>query len=156
MTTTKEQYNMDVSEQGVALIRRFEGCRLAPYRCPAGRPTIGYGHVVGPDEDFPACGITQAEAEALLAQDAARAAMGLARYLLIGLKQYQFDALTSFVFNVGAGAFARSTLRQVVNRGWHAEVPAQLLHWAYAGGRLQPGLLARRRAEGAMYRGDDI
>lgn len=142
---------MKISEQGLALIRRFEGLSLTPYRCPAGRLTIGYGHVVGKLEKFPDSGISAGQAENLLADDAAKAVRALACYITPELSQPRVDALASFIFNVGAGAFARSTLRGVVNRGWHQEVPAQLMRWVNAGGAPLPGLVARRQAEAALY-----
>jgi len=144
---------MQPSEQGLALIRRFEGFCATPYRCPAGYLTIGYGHRVGARESFPEP-LSPEQAEALLARDAGAAGAAVSRYVTVALAQCQFDALTSFVFNLGAMAFARSTLLQVVNKGWHAEVPAQLMRWVNAGGKPLPGLAARRAAEAELYEGD--
>ncbi len=141
---------MQVSEQGIALIRRFEGFSAVPYQCPAGLWTIGYGHALAAKEK-PKLRLTRAEAEELLKKDTEQAAAALRRNVALKLAQNQFDALASFIFNIGAGAFVRSTLLDVVNRGWHEEVPAQLRRWIYAGGKIQPGLVARRKAESELY-----
>jgi lysozyme len=144
---------MEISEQGLALIRRFEGFSAKPYTCAGGKRTIGYGHVIGPKERFPREGLTREAAEILLKQDAEQAAAAVRRNVEAPLRQHEFDALVSFVFNVGADAFARSTLKNVINRGWHEEAPAQFARWIFAGGKAQPGLVARRRAEGVLYSG---
>lgn len=140
---------MQVSHAGLALIREFEGFCAAPYRCPAGLWTVGYGHVLAPHE--PLITITQAEAEALLRKDVRHAAQSVKALVNVPLTQGQFDALVSFTFNLGSGAFERSTLRRVVNQGAHDEVPEQLMRWVYAAGRKMPGLLRRRAAEAALY-----
>ena len=140
---------MRVSPKGLALIQRFEGFSPVPYRCPAGYPTIGYGHVVRMGEGL--THLSQTEALFLLKQDVRVAEAAVQRLILVPLAQGQFDTLVSFTFNLGAGALQRSTLRRVVNRGEHEDVPCQLLHWVFAGGRKLPGLVARRQAEAVMY-----
>lgn len=146
---------MKISEQGLALIRRFEGFSATAYRCPAGRMTIGYGHVILPGERYPETGISEPQAANLLRDDVRKAELALSRYVQVPLTQNQADALISFIYNIGAGAFARSTLRRVVNRGWHAEVPAQLRRWVFADGRALQGLVVRRAAEALMYMGEE-
>lgn len=143
---------MHISEQGLALIRRFEGFCSRAYRCPAGYWTIGYGHRIRAREDF-AEGITPAEAEALLKQDAEQAALAVLRHVQVELAQGQLDALTSFVFNVGEGAFAASTLLKRLNGSDYAAVPEQLRRWVHAGGEIMPGLVARREAEAGVFTG---
>jgi len=140
---------MKISAEGLALIRRFEGFVPVPYLCPAGYWTVGYGHVIAPGEVFGR--VSEAEAEQMLAQDVTAAEHAVSRLISVGLTPSQFDALVSFTFNVGAAALERSTLRRRVNGGWHAEVPGQLLRWIYAGGRVMPGLVRRREAEGRLY-----
>jgi GH24 family phage-related lysozyme (muramidase) len=122
------------------------------YICPAGYPTIGYGHVVNPDErqQF-ASGITSEQAEALLRQDVQIAERAVLRLITVPLTDGQFDALVSFTFNLGAGALQRSTLRRKVNRGDHAAVPPEFRKWVWAGGRKLEGLVRRREAEAALY-----
>ncbi len=141
---------MRVGTEGLALIKAFEGFSPRVYTCPAGWPTIGYGHVVRPGEDFPA-EIDEAAAAALLARDVAGAEGAVRRLIAAPLTQARFDALVSFTFNLGGGALQASTLRRVVNRGDHHRAPGEFRRWVHAGGRRLPGLVRRRRAEAALY-----
>ena len=90
-------------------------------------------------------------AEDLLRKDAGSAERSVLRLVSVPLTDGQFDALVSFTFNLGGGAFQRSTLRRKVNRQAHAEVPAQLMRWVWAGGRKLKGLKRRRAAEAVLY-----
>lgn len=139
-----------LSEQGLALIRHFEGFQPFAYRCPGGYDTIGYGHVLSEGEVFRA-GITLAQAGALLQQDVGAAEAAVDRLLPVPLAPGQFDALVSFAFNVGAGALQRSRLRQCVRRGEHEAASREFLRWIHAGGKPQKGLLRRRLAEARLY-----
>ena len=78
------------------------------------------------------------------------------RLITAPLSNGQFDALVSFTFNLGAGALQRSTLRRKVNREEHADVPAELMKWVWAGGRKLKGLVKRRQAEASLYQSIDI
>ncbi len=140
-----------ISPQGLALITRFEGFSAIPYRCPAGILTIGYGHVVGVGEQFPAEGISEDQAQALLKIDVEKAQRAVERLIKTALSEGQTAALVSFTFNLGAGALQRSTLRRKVNRGQHAQVPHEFMKWVWAGGRKLPGLRERRAAEADLY-----
>lgn len=141
-----------VTEAGLDLIRRFEGFSPTIYICPAGYPTIGYGHVVlAHEQDQFATGITQAEATELLRKDVRIAERAVLRLISVPLTDGQFDALVSFTFNLGAGALQRSTLRRKVNRGEHEGVPTELMKWVWAAGKRLPGLVRRRQAEGVAY-----
>lgn len=141
---------MHTSPEGLALIKRFEGFSAMPYICPAGYRTVGYGHLVkGSDRgEYP---LSEAEAEALLLKDVAEAERAVAALIVVPLVQGQFDALVSFTFNLGSGALQRSSLRRVVNRQAHAEVPQQLLRWVYSSGSILRGLVVRRQAEAQLY-----
>jgi lysozyme len=141
-----------ITQEGLDLIKRFEGFSSTIYICPAGYPTIGYGHVVRDDEKgrFDT-GIDQGEGEELLRRDVRWAERGVLRLIDVPLTDGQFDALVSFTFNLGSGALQRSTLRWKVNRGEHGEVPAQLMRWVWAGGRKLKGLILRRTTEGLHY-----
>ena len=141
---------MNISETGLALIRQFEGFSPVVYRCPAGIPTIGYGHVVR-DASRYAQPMGEMEALRLLAADAAMAGDAVQRLITVALTQAQFDALVSFTFNLGAGKLQASSLRRKVNRGEHNAVPAELMRWVYADGKILPGLVKRRAAEGRLY-----
>ena len=142
----------NISKTGLDLIKRFEGFSPTVYTCPAGYPTIGYGHVVKPDErqQF-ASGITNEQAETLLRQDVQTAERAVLPLITVPLTDGQFDALVSFTFNLGAGALQRSTLRRRVNRGDHAAVPAEFRKWVWAGGRKLQGLVRRREIEALWY-----
>lgn len=141
-----------VTEEGLNLIKRFESFSPIIYTCPAGYPTIGYGHVVlAHEQDQFASGITQTEATELLRKDVRIAERALLRLISVPLTDGQFDALVSFTFNLGAGALQRSTLRRKVNRGEHESVPAELMKWVWAAGKRLPGLVRRRRAEALAY-----
>lgn len=143
---------MHISVAGLALIERFEGFSPTPYLCPAGWWTIGYGHVIRDDELPRWRSIDQPTARNILREDIAVAEAAVIRLIRVPLTQNQFDALVCFTFNVGAGALQRSTLRRVINRGDHDEVPDQLMRWIWGGGRKLPGLVLRRRAEAELYR----
>jgi lysozyme len=140
---------MQVSEQGLNLIKAFEGFRSAPYRCPGGYQTIGYGHVIKPYETWET--ITEDDAYLLLCKDVGIASRAVHRLIHVPLNQNQFDALTSFTFNMGTGVLQRSTVRSCVNRGEHDVVPYELMKWVRAGGRIVPGLVKRRGIEARLY-----
>jgi GH24 family phage-related lysozyme (muramidase) len=141
-----------VTEEGLDLIKRFEGFSPTIYICPAGYPTVGYGHVVlAHEQEQFAAGITAVEATELLRKDVGIAERALLRLIYVPLTDGQFDALVSFTFNLGAGALQRSTLRRQVNRGEHESVPAELMKWVWAAGKRLPGLVRRRRAEASAY-----
>lgn len=138
---------MMISDEGLRLIRQFEGFSTVPYLCPAGYWTIGYGHLADRGHRL----ITQEEATELLRDDVKVAEAAVKKFICVPLAQHQFDALVSFTFNLGSGAFQRSTLRRVINREEHAQVPEQLMRWVFAGGKRLSGLVRRRAAEGALY-----
>ena len=141
-----------ITQEGLDLIKRFEGFSSTIYICPAGYPTIGYGHVVREDErDRFAEGIDEQEAENLLQRDVRWAERGVLRLIDVPLTDGQFDALVSFTFNLGIGALQRSTLRRKVNREEHEQVPREFMRWVWAGGRRLQGLIKRRAAEAANY-----
>lgn len=144
---------MQISEDGLALIKHFEGVVLCPYRCPAGLLTVGYGHVLRSGQAR-GC-ITTAQAEEWLREDVTLAANAVSRLVPRALHPWQFDALVSFTFNVGAGALERSALRQRLLSGEDDEVPFQLQRWVYAKGRKLPGLMRRRAAESLHYVGEN-
>ena len=139
-----------IGKPGLDLIKRFEGFSSRSYICPAGHPTIGYGHLVRVDESFDE-GVSKEEAEALLRRDTASAERSVLRLINVPLTDSQFDALVSFTFNLGGGALQRSTLRRKINREEHGEVPAEFRRWVFAGGRRLKGLVRRRAAEAVLY-----
>jgi lysozyme len=147
----------DISAAGLRFIGRWEGFRGRLYNDPGGHCTIGYGHLVhhgrcnGSEPARFKQGISQAEGLALLRDDAAGAARTVGSAVRVALNQHQFDALASFTFNVGSGAFQGSTLLALLNRGDYQSVPAQMRRWVNSGGQPVPGLVARRRSEGELF-----
>lgn len=129
------------------LIRRFEGCRLMPYICPAGVLTCGWGST-GFDV-FPGNAWTQEYADRRMQQDALRFARGTLE-LCPGLTGNALCAIADFAFNLGLGALQASTLRKRVNAGEWDAARSELMRWVRGGGRVLPGLVIRRQVEAAM------
>lgn len=134
-----------------ALCRRFEGFYAAPYLCPAGIPTIGYGATYyedGRPVTLRDPAITRARAEALLLWHVRTVYLPAVRRLCPGVDHPgRLAALIDFTFNLGTGRLQASTLRQRVNAGRWADVPAELRKWVMGGGRVLRGLQLRREAE---------
>lgn len=148
----------DVMTIAAALCRRFEGLRLKPYLCPAGVPTIGYGSTTYEDGravSLTDSSITKERAEALLAHELARfytASVKLCPNLVVEPPARQ-AAIVDFAFNLGAGRLKASTLRtRITQRDWNAAA-TELKRWVRAGGRVLPGLVARRNAEASLLLG---
>jgi lysozyme len=137
---------MNLSKAGLELLKRSEGFRGRVYTDIAGLRTIGFGHRVRPDEDF-VQPLNLAQGEALLAEDVASTVAVVAHYVRVPLTQGQFDALVDFIFNLGAGRLASSTLLQYLNAGKYNAAAWQLLAWDHAGAKEIAGLKARREAE---------
>lgn len=141
---------MRVSSAGLDLIREFEGLSLEPYKCAAGVWTIGYGHT-GPEARADRS-ITRDRADELLRQDCQSAEQCISSTVTVRLNQNEFDALVSFVFNVGPTAFTNSTLRRLLNDGQpRTTVAAEFDRWVKADGRTLSGLVRRRAAEKALF-----
>jgi lysozyme len=155
--STPRRRGRKLSKTGVRLIAGFEGFRSDLYNDAAGHCTIGYGHLVhhgscdGSEPGEFRKGVSRERALELLAEDAASAGSAVNDAVKVRLDQNQFDALTSFVFNVGAGAFRESTLLRLLNDGKYEDVPEQLNRWVKAGGRTLEGLVRRRAAEGQLF-----
>lgn len=141
---------MQISEEGKAFIKRRESVVLQPHWDAIGGVwDIGYGHVFKDGE--PRQPISQAEADALFDVDALYYADHVNELVTASLAQQMFDALASFVYNVGHEALARSTLLQYVNAEMHADACVELLTWNKASGQFVPGLLNRRALEALIY-----
>lgn len=140
---------MMLSLAGLAHLKQWEGLKLTPYKDSAGLWTIGYGHLLKPGEWWDS--ITEAKASELLADDVGTAEDAVNSLVKVPLSQPQFDALVSFVYNVGVGAFRRSTLLKRLNAGDYAGAAAQLPLWRKAGGQVIQGLVNRRAAEVALF-----
>ena len=142
--------NEMISQKGVEAIKAFEGFSPLEYTCVAGKRTIGYGHVLKPDESY-VCGLNEKKAEKLLAEDLSAVEAAVDLSVKVPLEEYQRDALVSFAFNIGVYAFQRSTLLKELNAGNYEKVPKQLLRWVYVNGKPCFGLFRRRQAEAAMF-----
>ena len=156
---------MKVSKEAIEGIKKDEGVRTKPYRCPALLWTCGVGHVIDPkhirvklDErkNIPLPPewdrvLSMAEVDAILAADLATFERGVLRLCPGGLTQGRFDALVSFSFNVGLGNLQRSTIRMKHNRGDFEGAAEGFMAWTKAGGKELPGLVKRRKHERALY-----
>jgi len=139
---------MNINPAGLKLVKEFEGLRLKAYRCPAGVLTIGYGHTGGVREGQV---ITEAEAEELLKKDLLIFERGVKNYVKVPLTDNQFSALVSFAYNVGLGAFGKSTLLRKINSRDYNGAAAEFARWNRGGGKILPGLVRRREAEKALF-----
>jgi lysozyme len=128
-------------------IKAFEGLQLEPYIDASGKPHIGYGHLVKPDEATLHKPINVYQADQLLAMDLRAARNTVLSTVARPLTQGQSDALTDFVYNVGAAAFRESTLLKKLKLGDVHGAAAEFGKWIHAGGIVQPGLVARREKE---------
>jgi lysozyme len=143
---------MRTSTAGINLIKQSEGFRATPYKDTAGLLTIGYGHRIRPTDCFSGH-MSQAQAETVLAADLAAAEQSVTRLVKVPLTQGQFDALVDFVFNLGSGRLASSTLLKDLNAGLYTQAAEQILIWDHAGPKVLPGLQHRRQAEFQLFTG---
>jgi len=143
---------MRISENGIKLIKHFEGVRYKPYKCAAGLWTIGIGHLIGNGKqlfDSYNKTFTEREVDELLRKDLARFERGVALLFPVSYRftQGTYDALISFSFNLGLGALQRSTVRSALLRGDKTMAGESLLRYCRAGGKILKGLQLRRQAE---------
>jgi len=146
---------MKTGINGLELIKKYEGFRAEPYRCPAGVPTIGYGATYYPGgrrvtmNDSP---ISKQRAEDLLKDMLTRYEDGVNRYVQYQINQNQFDALVSFAYNLGVGALQKSTLLKKINIDpCDPDIAKEFKKWVRAGGRVLVGLQRRRKEEANLY-----
>ena len=139
---------MEISQEGIALIKRFEGCKLQAYKCSAGVPTIGFGSTRGVTMDME---ISQDRAEALLLEDVSDFEEEVNKCVKGPLSQNQFDALVAWTFNLGGSNLRSSTMLKVLNNGEYDKVPSEMKRWNRAGGQVLEGLVRRRTAEALMF-----
>ena len=141
---------METSNEGISLIQKFEGCELKAYQCSAGVWTIGYGHTKNVIEGMT---ITKEQAEQMLVDELHEYENYINEYVTTALSQNQFDALVSWVYNLGPANLKASTMLKVLNSGKYEDVPAQMKRWNKAGGKVLEGLIRRREAEACLFRG---
>ena len=139
---------MKCSQEGLALIKKFEGCRLKAYRCSANVLTIGYGHTGGVQENDV---ISQPEADKLLEEDIAKFEDYVSDNVIVELNEGQFDALVAWTFNLGPGNLRESTMLKKLNNQEYESVPFEMRRWNKAGGKTLDGLIRRREAESLLF-----
>jgi len=143
---------MKISQEGLSLIKKFEGCELDAYKCAAEVWTIGYGSTKGVKEGDT---ITQEEADKLLLHEMEEYEGYINNIVEVDLKQNEFDALVSWVFNLGPANLKASTLLKVLNAKDYQGVPEQIKRWNKAGGKVLEGLIRRREAEALLFEGNE-
>ncbi len=143
---------MKISVEGLALIKKFEGLELDAYKCAAGVWTIGYGHTKGVQEGDV---WSEAQANEMLEIELEEFERYINDNVTVALSQNQFDALVSWVYNLGPANLKASTMLKVLNSGDYEGVPAQIKRWNKAGGKVLEGLIRRREAEALLFIGRD-
>jgi len=141
---------MNISQKGIDIIKKFEGFRSEKYICPAGKKTIGYGHVIH-ENDINKNKITQEEAERVLLEDLKAPIFTITKGVHVPLSQNQFDALVSLVYNWGGGNFLRSKGRWFLNQGNYKAAWREFSQVNKANGIIIKGLQKRRDAEGELF-----
>jgi lysozyme len=141
---------MRISQNGVEFIKQKEGIKLTEYLDVAGKPTIGVGHLIRPNEKFPHL-LTMDQVDSLLRDDLSRIEAVINEYVEVKIDQNQFDALCSLTFNIGTSAFMTSTFLKLLNEGHILKSADAMLHWDHVGKMESPGLLQRRRDEAKLF-----
>ena len=139
---------MNISAEGLSLIKKFEGCELEAYLCPANVWTIAFGRTKDVKEGD-TC--TQEQAEEWLVEEMEEYESYINDQVEVDLEQYQFDALVSWVYNLGPTNLSSSTMLKVLNEEKYNEVPNQIRRWNKAGGNVLDGLTRRREAESLFF-----
>jgi len=143
---------LTTSQDGLSFIEGQEGLVNTVYN-DVGHKAIGIGHNIVPsDPSYIQTGpITDEQAYALLASDLKKVEQTMKKYIKVPLTQSQFDAISSFIFNIGSGSFIKSTLLKELNLGNYSEVPNQFMRWVNVAGKVNQGLVKRRRAEALLF-----
>ena len=139
------------SSEGIALIKKFEGCELEAYQCSADVWTIGYGHTSGVAGGDPG---TAEDADTMLTEYLHNYEGYVNDLVDVDLTQNQFDALVAWTYNLGPGALKESTLLRKLNDGDYKDAPYQIKRWNRAAGKVLDGLVRRREAEALLFKGE--
>lgn len=137
-----------IGEEGVELIKGFEGLKLEAYVCPGRKWSIGYGHTNGVKKGDK---ITKEVAEDLLREDLEKFEEYVNRAVKVELNQNQFDALVSWTYNLGPGNLANSTMLKKLNTGDYESVASEMQRWNKSGGKVLAGLVRRRESEAQLF-----
>jgi len=143
---------MKISKEGLALIKKFEGCELKAYQDSVDVWTIGFGHTKDVKEGDE---INQEHAEFMLDEEMPEYEGYINNMVKVPLEQNQFDALCSWVYNLGPTNLKNSTLLTVLNQERYKEVPQEIKRWNKAGGVVLNGLIVRRQAEALLFEGKE-
>ena len=143
---------MKISQTGIDLIKKWEGMETEAYQDSVGVWTIGYGHTKTAKKGMR---ITPDQAELLLKDELAEYEGYINRYVTVDLRQCEFDALVSWVYNLGPSNLQSSTMLKVLNAGKYNEVPYQMKRWNRAGGKVLKGLTRRRADEARLFEDND-
>ncbi len=156
LTQATKENNMEISQEGVSLIKKFEGCELEAYKCSAGVWTIGYGRTKNVEEGD-TC--TQEQADQWLHEELPVYGAYVSDAVLVPLNQNEFDALVAWTYNLGPTNLNDSTMLKVLNDNKKEEVPHQMRKWnkARVNGEkvVLPGLERRRQAESLLFEGKE-
>jgi lysozyme len=142
---------MKISQEGIALIKKFEGCELNAYQCSANVWTIGYGHTKEVAENNEC---SMEEAEEILVADLEEFEEWVEKLVTVEMAQNEFDALVAFTFNLGPTNLRTSTLLERLNDRKFEDVPSEMKRWNRAGGVVVDGLVRRREAEALLFKGE--
>jgi len=148
---------MKTSQRGIDLLKESEGLRLKAYQCSAGVWTVGFGttNATGLIDIKRDTVITKPQAEELLKRSLRSYEDAVNDYVKVPLNQSQYDSLVNFIYNIGEGAFKKSTLLKKLNRGGYASIPSEMMRWNKVGGKVNRGLVNRRTKEAALWSEDD-
>tara|TARA_R100000426_G_C4822442_1_gene111062 strand:+ start:1163 stop:1612 length:450 start_codon:yes stop_codon:yes gene_type:complete len=140
--------NMNISDECIEIIKKFEGIKLTSYLCSANVWTIGYGHTKGIIEGME---INEEIAEEYLSADLKEFEGYVNEEVKVELEQFQFDALVSWTFNLGVGNLRSSTMLKKLNQAKYDEIPFEIKRWNKAAGKVVFGLVRRREAEALLF-----
>ena len=143
---------MKISEDGLELIKKFEGCETSAYQDSVGVWTIGFGHTKGVEEGQ-TCSME--DAETMLADEMDEYEGYINDMVRVDLQQHEFDSLVAWVYNLGPTNLRESTMLKVLNGGQFDRVPEEMNRWNRAGGEVLEGLVRRRQAESLMFQNLD-
>lgn len=137
-----------VCQEGIDLIKRFEGCRLKAYQDIRGVWTIGYGHTA---DVIPHMIISQQVANRLLVEDLRDAAKAVCDFVSSPLTDFQYAAVCSLVYNIGRASFSGSSMRKLLNKKEYLKAANEFPRWVYSGSKVINGLVRRRAAERDLF-----
>jgi lysozyme len=143
---------MNISNEGISLIKKFEGCELESYQDSVGVWTIGYGHTKNIKEGMT---ISKEQADNMLLNELDEYCEYVEKAVDVTLKQCEFDALVAWTYNLGPTNLNKSTMLKKLNNKEYQDVPHEIKRWNKAGGKVLQGLVRRREAESLLFQGKD-